>query len=120
MNRRHRLTRGSDFARVRKQGRSWAHPLVILAADRNEAGQTRFGFVVGRRIGNAVVRNRIRRQLREVVRHHLDEVPAGWDMVLLAREPIREARFAEIEHAVVQSLRRASRWISEQKAAVET
>jgi len=119
MKRRRRLTRGADFIRVRKQGHSWAHPLVILSADRNELGWTRFGFVVSRRIGKAVVRNRIKRQLREAVRRHLDEVPAGWDMVFVARQPIAEARFADIDSAVTQTLRRARSWISEHEAAVK-
>lgn len=104
---------------MRKQGRAWSHPLVILSADRNEENRTRFGFIVGRRIGKAVVRNRVKRQLREAVRRHLDEAPAGWDMVLIARAPIVEARFADIENAVAQSLRRARSWIAEREAAVK-
>ncbi len=97
MERQHRLARSSDFSRVRKQGRSWAHPLLILSADRNELGTSRFGFIVSRRIGRAVVRNRVKRQLREAVRRHLAEVPPGWDYVILARVPIVEAPFAEID-----------------------
>lgn len=114
-----RLVRGADFARVRKQGHSWAHPLLVLSADRNELDCTRFGFIVGRRIGKAVVRNRVKRRLREAVRRHLDEAPAGWDMVFLARAPIVEARFADIENAVVQALRRARAWIAGREAAVK-
>lgn len=117
MERGHRLTRGADFSRVRKQGRSWAHPLMILSVDRNDLGCTRFGFVVSRRIGTAVTRNRIKRRLREVVRHHLDQVPAGWDMVIVARAPIVEARFADIEAVFTQLLRRAGIW--QRQAAVE-
>lgn len=112
MNRRYRLTRGSDFARVRKQGRSWAHPLLILSADRNEVGQTRFGFIVSRRVGKAVVRNRVKRRIREAVRRHLAEAPVGWDMVFLARTPIVEASFADIENAVLDLLRRARSWVA--------
>jgi len=119
MERQYRLTRSVDFARVRKQGRTWSHPLVILSVDRGEGNRKRFGFIVGRRIGRAVVRNRVKRQLREAVRRHLDEAPAGWDMVLIARAPIAEAAFAEIEDAVAQLLRRARAWIAERGAAVE-
>lgn len=119
MKRCHRLVRASDLARVRKQGHSWAHPLLVLAVDRNETGATRFGFVVSRRIGGAVVRNRVKRRLREAVRRHLDEVPAGWDVVLVARAPIAEAQFYEIEGAVAQTLARARLWMSERGAAVK-
>jgi ribonuclease P protein component len=119
MKRCHRLVRASDFARVRRQGRSWAHPLLVLAVDRNETGGTRFGFVVSRRVGGAVVRNRVKRRLREAVRRHLDEVPAGWDVVLIARAPAAEARFSEIEGAVAQMLARARLWMSKRGAAVK-
>ncbi len=119
MRRDQRLTRGSDFLRVRRQGHSWAHPLLVVSADRNELGVTRFGFIVSRRIGKAVVRNRVKRQLREAVRCHLGEVPAGWDVVILAKAPITEARFADIESAVAQSLGRARAWMVERAAAVK-
>lgn len=117
MNRRHRLTHSADFDRVRKQGRSWAQPLFIFSAVRNGLDHTRFGFIVSRRVGNAVVRNRVKRQLREVVRRHLGELPQGWDIVLVARAPIVEAHFTDIEDAFTQALRRARSWFSAPEAA---
>jgi ribonuclease P protein component len=119
MERRHRLTRSADFSRLRKEGRSWTHPLLVLSAARNELGHSRFGFIVSRRIGNAVVRNRVKRRLREAVRHHLAEVPPGWDVVLVARAPIVQARFGEIESALCQMLRRARSWMLAREAAVK-
>jgi ribonuclease P protein component len=118
MKRQQRLTRSSDFGRVRKHGRSWAHPLLILAADRNDLHIARFGFVVSRKVGKAVVRNRVKRRLREAVRQHLDEIPSGWDLVILARPPSAGASFAEIESALAQTLARATSWFNAQ-AAVE-
>lgn len=121
MKRRYRLTHSADFARLRKQGQSWSHPLVLLSMGRNELGQPRFGFIVSRRVGKAVVRNRVKRQLREAVRHHLDEFPQSWDYVLVARPRIVEAGYAEIENAVLQMLARARQWARthECRAAVE-
>lgn len=119
MERRYRLTHGADFARVREQGRSWAQPLLVLSAGRNELGCTRFGFIVSRRVGNAVVRNRVRRRLREVVRRHQGEFPSGWDVVLVARPPIVQADFVEIERALMQALARARSWLSSAEAAVK-
>lgn len=117
MKKHQRLVRGSDFDRVRKQGRSWAHPLLVLAVDRNELEGTRFGFVVGRRVGGAVVRNRVKRRLREAVRRHLEEVPGGWDVVLIARPPVASAPFADVEGALVQLLSRAKPWLAGAAAA---
>lgn len=118
MERRRRLTRSADFERVRKHGRSWAHPLLIFSAVRNELDCTRFGFIVSRRVGKAVVRNRVKRRLREAMRHHLNELPPGWDVVLVARPPIAEARFADIDNALAQALGRARSWLSAPEAAV--
>ncbi len=121
MKRLYRLTHSADFARLRKQGQSWAHPLLILSMDRNDLEWSRFGFIVSRRIGKAVVRNRVKRQLREAIRHHLEEFPRGWDVVIIARAPIAEARFAEIENAVMRMLARARSWACarERGAAVQ-
>ena len=100
MNRRYRLTKPDDFARVRRQGRSWAGPLLVLAAARNQGDQVRFGFSVGKRIGNAVTRNRTKRRLREAVWRQRDLIPSGYDLVFIARHPIGRVSFQQIEQAV--------------------
>lgn len=68
---------------------------------------SRCGFSVSKRVGTAVVRNRIRRRLREVARELWSDVPPGWDVVFAAREPLREADFSDIRDAVGILLRRA-------------
>ena len=68
---------------------------------------SRCGFAVSKRVGTAVVRNRIRRRLREITRAQWSDVPPGWDVVFAAREPLREADFSEIRDAVDTLLRRA-------------
>jgi ribonuclease P protein component len=120
MKREQRLVRSADFDRVRKMGRSWAQPLLVLAADRNDLDRARFGFVVSRRVGNAVVRNRVKRRLREAMRRHLPQVPPGWDVVIVARQASAEARFSDLEAAIVQALDRAQTWFRRPRAAVET
>lgn len=107
MNRRHRLARSEEFRRVRRQGRSWSHPLLVLLAVRNDLGYTRFGFLVSKRIGKAVVRNRVRRWLREAARVRLGHIGVGWDIVLIARTPIVEADFWRIGEALDSLLHRA-------------
>jgi ribonuclease P protein component len=73
----------------------------------NGLAQSRCGFSVSKRVGSAVVRNRIRRRLREIVRAQWLDVPPGWDVVFAAREPVREANFSEMRDAVDTLLRRA-------------
>lgn len=107
MHRRYRLRRRADFQRVRREGRSWAHPLAILWACRNDLDHSRFGFSVGRAVGGAVVRNRAKRRLREAVRRELERIALGWDLVFVARAPIAQANFEAIVLAVRELLSRA-------------
>ncbi len=103
----HRLRRSSDLERVRQEGDTWRHPLIVYVACENEQDTSRFAFVASRRVGNAVQRNRARRLVREAVRHHLGNIQPGWDCILIARQPILEASFAEVETAVLHLLNRA-------------
>jgi ribonuclease P protein component len=105
MRKERRLTRQADFAAVRRRGRSWADGLLVLLARRNSLAVTRFGFSVGKRTGNAVVRNRTKRRLREAV---LDlPVQEGWDLVLIARKGAASADYHGLCRSSKALLRRA-------------
>lgn len=103
----HRLKRSAEVNRVQQQGRSWRHPLCILLSKQSDVRVSRFAFVVSKRVGRAVVRNRVRRLLREAVRLHLDDIQPGWDCVWIARPQLSQASFAEVETAVLHLLARA-------------
>lgn len=102
-----RLKAESDVQRVWQQGRAFAHPLVILRVRPNGLEQSRAAFVAGKKVGNAVTRNRAKRHLRHALYPHFRKIPAGFDFVLIARGNITGAPFAEIEQAVQEVLRRA-------------
>ena len=102
-----RLTKNAQFQRVRSQGRSWAHPLLVLAAYPNTEGLTRVGLTTGRRVGPAVSRNRARRLLREAARLCYPHICPGWDLVLIARPPICKAQMPQVRQALESLLRRA-------------
>ena len=104
----HRLKRASDVFLVRRQGRSWRHPLAVLLVRANEQEVSRFGFVASRAVGKAVERNRAKRLLREVVHSHLPQIAVGWDCLLIARNQLPEASFMEVDTAVSQLLARAN------------
>jgi ribonuclease P protein component len=92
---------------VRRSGHSWAHPLLILFAARSESGTTRIGITVGRQVGGAVVRNRVRRRISESVRKRHEGLPVGWDLVFVARAASAEAGYWELAAAVEALLVRA-------------
>ncbi|MFQ5615627.1 MAG: ribonuclease P protein component [Anaerolineales bacterium] len=107
MKRRFRLAKQTDFKRVRRHGKSYAHPLIVLVALPNEGGIPRFGVSAGRSVGGAVQRNRAKRRIREVLRPLVPEIRPGWDLVFLARRSIGQAAFPELENAIRTVLRRA-------------
>ena len=102
----HRLTRSDDYARVRRTGRSKAHPLLILATTPNGGELTRVGIAVGKKVGTAVVRNRIKRRLRETARARLGRIRTGQDIVLIARRDVATVAQSDLEAAFDQLLRR--------------
>ncbi len=97
----HRLKSGSRIQQVRAARPSWANRRLVLARLGGEQAASRFAFVVSRRIGNAVTRNRVKRLLRAVVWQHLPEIEGRWDVVLIARRSIRGATFMQVDRAVV-------------------
>lgn len=107
MEKTYRLRKSEQFQKVRDEGRSWANRWLVLCALRNDLTHSRFGFTASRRIGSAVVRNRVRRRMREAVRLRREALAPGWDLVFIARSTLKEATFREVDRAVEQLLRRA-------------
>ncbi|HEX4546022.1 MAG TPA: ribonuclease P protein component [Candidatus Acidoferrum sp.] len=91
-----RLVRRGEFDAVYRAGkrRSSSHFTVFFRA--NELPQSRLGFSIKKALGAAVVRNRIRRRVREMVRCHRQEIPAGWDIVIHPKSSVAKAPFAAL------------------------
>lgn len=116
VRREQRLRRDSEFEAVRRRGKGWSAALLVLRALANGLPCSRFGYVVSRRVGNAVVRNRVRRRIREVVRQA--PVREGWDLVFIARSGAAEASYPELKQAVHELLRRGRLLREEQSTEV--
>jgi len=100
-----RLVRKADFDAVYRNGkrRSSSHFTVFLKA--NELPESRFGFSIKRALGGAVVRNRMRRRIREVVRLHREEISTGWDFVIHPKPNVENATFAVLESDLLRLLK---------------
>ena len=81
MQRQFRLTRSTDFKRVRRDGKSNAHPLIVLIALENQLSTTQIGVAAGKRVGNAVKRNRAKRLMRAAARELYPQIKSGQDII---------------------------------------
>src|SRR4051795_2011934 len=101
-----RLSRSAEFERVYRQGRSHANRyLVLYAFPRGGDDEARLGLSVSRKVGGAVERNRVKRLLREAYAAEHDLVPAGHDLVVVARPSARELAEREGLQGVRDALR---------------
>jgi len=100
-----RLVRKADFDAVYRNGkrRSSSHFTVFLKA--NELPESRFGFSIKRALGGAVVRNRMRRRIREVIRLHREEISAGWDFVIHPKPDVENLPLAVLKNDLVRLLK---------------
>ena len=108
MRKRHRLRKSRDFEAARRDGKSWADRRLVLVARHTGAQRTRFGFSVSKRVGNAVVRNRIKRRLKEAARAELlPQLESGWDFVVIARKYAARADYHRLNRSMLRLFRRA-------------
>ena len=105
MLRERRLTRPRDFAALRSHGRAWSGKLLVLVARCNSLETSRVGLSVSKRVGKAVVRNLVKRRLRESIRR-LD-LREGWDILLIARKGAGDTDFHTLERSLKSLCRRA-------------
>ncbi|MBN1564098.1 MAG: ribonuclease P protein component [Anaerolineae bacterium] len=108
MQRQYRLRRREDFARLRKQGRVWRHRVLVVSVIPNGLAHNRYGFITSKHLGKAVVRNRMRRRLREVVRRLHPLLKPGYDLAFIARQPLVDLSFPALYDVVWSLLQQAN------------
>ncbi|MGB2629411.1 MAG: ribonuclease P protein component [Candidatus Acidiferrum sp.] len=86
-----RLVRRSEYDAVYRAGKRRSSSHFTIFVRPNELPLSRFGFSIKKALGGAVVRNRIRRRLREMVRCHRQEIPSGWDFVMHPKTSVAKA-----------------------------
>jgi len=93
---------------VRRVGKSYAHPLVVLVVSSSAEISIRIAIITGKSIGSAVERNRVRRRIRAICDALLPEIKTGFHVVLIGRAPSSRATFAELERSIESVFHRAS------------
>ena len=96
----HRILRGEDFRRVIRSGKRVSTPYAVVHIAAGSSDVSRFGFIVSKRVGGAVVRNRLKRQLSELVRRHLPEAEPR-DVVFRVLPAAKDADFATLDAGIM-------------------
>ena len=107
------LKKNYEFRRVYNKGKSRVTPLLVVYARPNRGKRNRLGVTVGTKLGKAVVRNRVRRRLREIYRLSQPEMKQGYDIVLVARTRAVAASYADLSRAYRRSCEKLELFLEE-------
>lgn len=102
----YRLKSPKEFRQIYQKGKFLAGPYLVMHFRKNGLECYRIGFSVSKKVGKAVVRNRVKRKLREICRLHEDLFPTGWDFIFVAREKSNSASYGEMEKNLVKLVKR--------------
>ncbi len=108
MNSKCTLKKNSDFRRLYSRGKSTVNAHLAVYCRKNNLGTNRVGYTVSTKLGHAVVRNRVRRRLREIYRLNSPALKAGWDIVLVARSRCVGAEYKKLEGAFLDACTKLS------------
>ncbi len=104
-----RLCRAGEFTKLKREGHSFHGKLMVLSVlDLRGETEPRIGLITSRRVGGAVVRNRVRRRLREIIRAARPQLPAGVWLALIARQAAAQASFQALRDEWTQLAQRSS------------
>lgn len=104
----YRLRESEDFQKVFQKGKSVANrQFVVYLLPKEGEGQLRIGISVSKKIGKAVVRNRVKRLIREAVRHMLPQLTWTGDLIIIARTPLAEMEYHELQSSLMHCFKKA-------------
>lgn len=111
MQRQYRLAKRKDFSKVYRLGNSAANRQFVVYSMKNpQTVKMRVGVSASKKLGGAVVRNRLRRMIKEIVRLHADHLIPGYDLIIIVRKPAVGMHYKEMEKSLLHALKRASIW----------
>jgi ribonuclease P protein component len=109
--RRHlRLRRQADFDHLRQAGKAVQKSALVLSFGANHLSHNRYGFIITKRLGKAVTRNRIRRRLRACLHQIHPHLRKGYDVVLIARPPLLRLEYTALYQMLETLFRQAQLW----------
>ncbi|KAJ49567.1 ribonuclease P protein component [Clostridium tetanomorphum] len=104
----YKLRKNAEFRTVYRKGRSFSNDLLVLYIHKNNRNDfNRFGVSVSKKVGKSVIRNRVRRLIKESYRLIPNNLKKGYDLVVIARTSSRDKNYAEIEKALINLFKKA-------------
>lgn len=108
LQKRYRLAKRADFSRIYRVGKSAANmQFVVYHKTNKQTERFRVGVSASKKLGGAVVRNRVRRLVKEAVRLNADKIASNRDIIVIVRRPVIDLRFKEVEKSLLHAFRRA-------------
>lgn len=105
MEKKYRLKKNMEFKKVYSVGKKFWNRNFILYVRKNGLDETRVGFTITKKHGNSVVRNQIRRRMKEAYRLNLNEIKNGFDLVFIPKKNIVNLSYKEIESSMIHILK---------------
>jgi len=107
MDKKLRLRSNEDFKKVYKYGKSYWNRNLVIYFRKNELDHCRIGFTVTKKIGNSVVRNKIRRRMKEIIRKNIDNISGEYDIILVPKKNVADIDYKTLESATIHILKLA-------------
>ncbi|HCX03341.1 MAG TPA: ribonuclease P protein component [Clostridiales bacterium] len=107
------IKKNKDFKKVYKYGKSYADKNLVIFILKNRKNQKRFGITTAKKINKAVVRNKIRRRLKEIVRKNIDNMIDGYDIVVMCRVKGMESSYNDLEKSFIKLTKKTKLYLGD-------
>lgn len=111
----YRLKKNKDFRKVYSRGRSFADRKIVVYLYKNDQDESRIGFSVSKKVGKAVIRNRIRRILKEICRLNRPKIKKGYDIIIIARPSAAKDTYRVLERSFLWLIKKSGLQVEEEK-----
>ena len=105
MEKKFRLRKNIEFKNIYKHGRNYWNRNFILYIRKNKLKETRVGFTISKKIGNAVTRNKIRRRMKDAYRLNFDNLKEGYDLIFIPKKHIVDIPYKELENSMIHIMK---------------